>query len=334
MHGPPGTGKSQTITNIIAHALYSGKRVLFVAAKKAALEVVESRLNAIGVGPFCLELHSNKAKKSAVLDQLKTSTELAVKRAPESFQRDASRLFEMRSELHQYVELLHHKQSFGLSLFDLFTQYSQFPKSDDLVIFPPESINGSTADQFSKWLDLAVELQDVGSIIQHPKDHGLAELHLPRYNSQIKAEATVVIGKIKVLLEELKPSSKQVAELVGLNSKITTLSQEEAVLRLTSGLLKLPDTPASLLNAESFEQRMVQLTGLIPNGKKRDEIRNDLLTDFNKGLLDVDAVGLLAEWKAAEQAWFLSRWLKQNKLSRIRLLYFCKSFAVTGQVSV
>ncbi|WP_290797541.1 DUF3320 domain-containing protein [Flavihumibacter sp. UBA7668] len=328
LHGPPGTGKSQTITNIIANALYSGKRVLFVAAKKAALEVVESRLNAIGIGPFCLELHSNKAKKSAVLDQLKASTELAIKSAPESFQRDASRLFELRSELHQYVELLHRQQSFGLSLFDLFTQYSQFPKSEDQVFFPPESINGTTADQWSNWQDLAAELQDVGSIIQHPKDHGLAELQLPRYTSQIKAELTVMVGKIKILLEELKLSSKQVAELAGLSTKISTLSQEEAVLRLTSGLLKLPDTPANLLNADSFEQRMAQLIGLIPHGLKRDEIRNELLTDFNKGLLDINAVGLLAEWNAAEHSWFLSRWLKQNKLSRS-----IRQFAKTGKLT-
>ena len=56
MHGPPGTGKSQTITNIIANALYSGKRVLFVSEKKAALEVVQKRLEEIGLDPFCLEL--------------------------------------------------------------------------------------------------------------------------------------------------------------------------------------------------------------------------------------------------------------------------------------
>lgn len=59
LHGPPGTGKSQTITNMIADALYSGKRVLFVAEKKAALDVVRSRLNAIGLEPYCLELHTN-----------------------------------------------------------------------------------------------------------------------------------------------------------------------------------------------------------------------------------------------------------------------------------
>ena len=63
LHGPPGTGKSQTITNMIANALYQGKRVLFVAEKMAALSVVQSRLEKIGLAPFCLELHSNKATK-------------------------------------------------------------------------------------------------------------------------------------------------------------------------------------------------------------------------------------------------------------------------------
>lgn len=67
LHGPPGTGKSQTITNIIADALANNKKVLFVAAKKAALDVVHTRLENIGLGPFCLESHSNKSKKSDVL---------------------------------------------------------------------------------------------------------------------------------------------------------------------------------------------------------------------------------------------------------------------------
>ena len=76
LHGPPGTGKSQTITNIIANALFNGKKVLFVAEKMAALQVVQRRLEAIGLAPFCLELHSNKAKKSSVLEQLKRTTEV------------------------------------------------------------------------------------------------------------------------------------------------------------------------------------------------------------------------------------------------------------------
>ncbi len=64
LHGPPGTGKSQTITAMIANALTKGKTILFVAEKMAALEVVQKRLASLGIGDFCLELHSNKATKS------------------------------------------------------------------------------------------------------------------------------------------------------------------------------------------------------------------------------------------------------------------------------
>ena len=70
IQGPPGTGKSQTITNIIAEAVARGKRVLFVAEKMAALEVVKRRLDIIGLGDTCLELHSHKTNKRETLDSL------------------------------------------------------------------------------------------------------------------------------------------------------------------------------------------------------------------------------------------------------------------------
>ena len=84
LHGPPGTGKSQTITNIIANALYKGKRVLFVAEKMAALSVVQNRLAAIGLAPFCLEIHSNKTKKSTVISQLKKQRKLSGRPLPKN----------------------------------------------------------------------------------------------------------------------------------------------------------------------------------------------------------------------------------------------------------
>ena len=68
--GPPGTGKSQTITNLIAAALAKGKSVLFVSEKLAALEVVRHRLDRVGLGAFCLELHSHKTQKRQLLDDL------------------------------------------------------------------------------------------------------------------------------------------------------------------------------------------------------------------------------------------------------------------------
>lgn len=76
IQGPPGTGKSQTITNLIAGAVKQGKNVLFVAEKMAALDVVKRRLNAIALGDICLELHSNKANKRQMLDELQRTINL------------------------------------------------------------------------------------------------------------------------------------------------------------------------------------------------------------------------------------------------------------------
>lgn len=76
IQGPPGTGKSQAITNIIADALGRGKKVLFVAEKMAALEVVKRRLDKASIGDACLELHSHTANKRALLEDLKRTMSL------------------------------------------------------------------------------------------------------------------------------------------------------------------------------------------------------------------------------------------------------------------
>ncbi|HEU5116794.1 MAG TPA: DUF4011 domain-containing protein, partial [Isosphaeraceae bacterium] len=76
IQGPPGTGKSQTITNLMAEALGRGQKVLFVAEKLAALEVVKRRLDSVGLGDACLELHSHKTRKKAVLDELRRTLAL------------------------------------------------------------------------------------------------------------------------------------------------------------------------------------------------------------------------------------------------------------------
>lgn len=79
--GPPGTGKSQTITNIIAAVAARGKKVLFVSEKMAALDVVHRRLKQVGLGPLTLELHSNKINKRAVLEELKRTRDGALRPA-------------------------------------------------------------------------------------------------------------------------------------------------------------------------------------------------------------------------------------------------------------
>ncbi len=115
--GPPGTGKSQTISNMIAHTLAQGRTVLFVSEKVAALDVVYRRLQDVGLGEFCLELHSNRAKKVEVLEQLRAAWNLTDLSEEDEWEAAAKQLGEQRGSLNLYVKRIHHRYRNGLTPF-------------------------------------------------------------------------------------------------------------------------------------------------------------------------------------------------------------------------
>ncbi len=102
IQGPPGTGKSQTIATILAQAILDGRSVLFVAEKLAALEVVKRRLENIGLGAACLELHSEKQSKRAVLDELRATLALPPPPKPNR-QAVVERLAMLRGRLNRHA---------------------------------------------------------------------------------------------------------------------------------------------------------------------------------------------------------------------------------------
>ncbi|MGA7306870.1 MAG: DUF4011 domain-containing protein, partial [Rhodothermales bacterium] len=115
LEGPPGTGKSQTISNMIAQCLAEDRTVLFVSEKTAALDVVYRRLRDVGLGEFCLELHSSKARKLDVLEQLRAAWDSHADLDPGQWEREATRLASLRQKLNAFVSHLHHTYPNGLS---------------------------------------------------------------------------------------------------------------------------------------------------------------------------------------------------------------------------
>ncbi|KIS44347.1 DUF3320 domain-containing protein [Kosakonia radicincitans] len=116
LDGPPGTGKSQTIANMIAHNLALGRRVLFVAEKKAALDVVYRRLEAQGLGEFCLELHSSKTSKMDFLKQLERAWDVRDALTGQEWEEEAGKVHSLRNKLNEVVRLLHKRWPNGLTL--------------------------------------------------------------------------------------------------------------------------------------------------------------------------------------------------------------------------
>ena len=175
LHGPPGTGKSQTITNIIANNIVRGRRVLFVAEKKAALSVVHSRLKAIGLADFCLELHSGKTNKNAVLGQIVNTLALR-ENAPEG---DAEEKIEEIKEcvgaLSGECEAMHRKRYLGISLYEGILEYFENQDAPDCLRIDSLFYEKLTAESFRGYLQILAELslraKECGDIQKSPFKH-------------------------------------------------------------------------------------------------------------------------------------------------------------------
>ncbi len=107
IEGPPGTGKSQTIANLIANVLHRGGRVLFVAEKMAALDVVKSRLDRVGLGHFCLPLHASGAKPSAVIEALKEREGIEAPQIGQAATAAANQVKRARTEINGHLAAVH-----------------------------------------------------------------------------------------------------------------------------------------------------------------------------------------------------------------------------------
>ena len=220
LHGPPGTGKSQTITNMIANALYQGKRVLFVAEKMAALSVVQSRLEKINLAPFCLELHSNKATKKHFLEQMDEVLKVTKIKSPEEYAIRSEELFNERKELISYMEALHHKQSSGLSLYDCISEHLAIKENEisDLLL-PKEQM---TANYIFQCREQVEQINAILDIVGQPNQHALYGLE-PMDNRQETLDA------IYALLQEFKGQyEKYTGQLSKLNTSVSlNLKTEE-----------------------------------------------------------------------------------------------------------
>ena len=117
LEGPPGTGKSQTITNLLVRAIAEGKKVLFVAEKRAALQVVQRRLDEVGLGAFTLDLHDKGSRPLAVRAQIKDALQHRVTADRDGIRAARDTLDGSRRGLARYALRLHEKNAAGLSLY-------------------------------------------------------------------------------------------------------------------------------------------------------------------------------------------------------------------------
>ncbi len=331
LHGPPGTGKSQTITNIIANALYKGKRVLFVAEKMAALSVVQSRLAAIGLAPFCLELHSNKTKKSAILAQLKTTTEVLKHSAPEDFEQEAARLHKLRNEMNVYIDTLHKKYPFGLSIYDAIARYLSISNDTEFTM-PQELLDGLTKETILEWNDAVELMVSTGRAFGHPYNHPLTGIEISGYSSTVKDEATKLISDTIGLLSDIKSKLNVLARLLGDANANYDKYQIDIISGIVSKLLQIPELTPTLLQQPRINEVLDDYKEVVVHGKERDKIKGEITTKFMDEILSIEARIKLNEWNQASNKWFIPKFFGQRKIKKQLKPYALSSSIATEDV--
>lgn len=138
VEGPPGTGKSQTIVNTIATSLSLGLKVLFVAEKSAALEVVGARLEAYGMGSFLLPLQANRAGKEQVISSIRDRLEMRACRNPLELDHAIKQFRDTRQKLKLYVDIL--SSTYGKTDLTIYEILGRSIKFTDLINKLPEKI--------------------------------------------------------------------------------------------------------------------------------------------------------------------------------------------------
>lgn len=297
IQGPPGTGKSQTIANVIASAVADGKTVLFVAEKMAALDVVKRRLDHAGVGDACLELHSNKANKRALLDELRRTWELGSPRgefpngllpslnaARDSLNAHAGRLHTAhgpsRLTPYQILGSLVRLRAEGQRPTDITLERAQLWTEEDLK------------KRLAMLDDLLRRIEDIGLPTQHPWRGVGLEAILP-------TELDRLLPTLDALLAEAIELTRQVTALAALfeQSPPRYLVSDVAELVLFAEMVaSSPDLGSDALASEVWNHDVASIQALLTTGGMLEQGLAEAETWLSPGAIDVSIEALLEEF--------------------------------------
>ena len=277
LEGPPGTGKSQTITNLIAQALSTGKSVLFVAEKMAALEVVYRRLCEVGLGEFCLELHSTKANKRSVMQDLKTTLDASLQ-SLSTTQTATERLPVVRELLTNYTNAVH--QPYGTLNISPYRAYGDLDKvlNAPKMLFHADIFQATATDLtdvLREIEDIVAAAEFVGAPAKHPWRETTKTFYSENNLDEIKLTGTQILEKLKAFSVE----AEKLESILGL-PHLKTLADIETASVVASTLARSPGAPFQVLVSEAWNSAPPQATDLIEKGRKTVELRKRIEQNF------------------------------------------------------
>ena len=300
LEGPPGTGKSQTITNLIAQALGGGKSVLFVAEKMAALDVVHSRLVRAGLGEFCLELHSTKANKRGGMRSLAAAIDASLQTAATALPATTA-LPSVRAALTDYVRAVHTPHgTLGMTPFEAYGALAPVrgPESDGSsdrgVPFATPAIprlryTRRVDDVTRQALDTTVrevrELAAAAAGVGDPTRHAWRGAAKTLYTEDDIAAVRALAERLAREIGDVRRQAEDVATAFGL-PPIRTAADVDIADRIASVMSRSPGAAASVLASSAWNEAPPDVLRIIERGRDAARLRAHAEAIFSPSVFD------------------------------------------------
>ena len=306
LQGPPGTGKSQTITNIIAAAIAANKTVLFVSEKMAALEVVHRRLQEAGLGDFCLELHSNKARKKEVLASLSTTLGRAIATQTPPWSDRSDELGRQRGQLNAYPAALHASRPLGQTFYRASARLLNLAAANRarLNIQP----SADTAEpQFRAFMAAAGRLADAAAEVEPVAANPWRGYLPPDWSARAEQRILDLVDGVYVALERAARAARPLAE--GLEISAPDRIDHLGMLAALGDAISAGALPPQFADDVHWVALRARADRWIAAAAADSKRRADLATRWRDALFLADLDGLQARFVAWGSAFVILAWL-------------------------
>jgi very-short-patch-repair endonuclease len=278
IQGPPGTGKSQTITNLIAELISQGKTVLFVAEKMAALEVVKRRLDESHIGDAVLELHSQRATKKSVLDELQRSFDQGRPLTDQGLQ-DIANLKEVQQDLNHYCAVVSSTVGHsGLPFLEVLGRYMRCKREWPALVplsFGPMAgwSEGIFLKRKDRMRELQVHLMEMGRPDHNPFWGSVKNFFTPVDENS----AADTLQQSLQHVAQLQARSGELSQRLMLSQPVT-VQDIDVVCRAARRAAQAPRLQGVQLSTQDWQLRRDVLRALIDAGQAMTALRQQFAT--------------------------------------------------------
>lgn len=322
--GPPGTGKSQTIANLIAQCLAVGKTVLFVAEKTAALDVVHRRLREHGLGECCVELHSNKAERRRFLDQLEASWTSRAGHGDSDWVTVSERLRIRRDELNTYAAAVHTPAANGWTAYRAMGVCVRGRN----ISLPQLNLPASVHHDGKAYESLRTTVEELASTFEAvPAEAALPRVQIPEWSMAWESSLLESCGRLKEAATAFAPVMERFAGAIGLQSRgEVTIELIGRMNRLAQALVKSATEDVSTIFHKQFARFPGALAELRELRRRHEAAIAAVAGSYiGDGLAAIPIDDLDRQWREANAAFWPMSWLARRKVTRL-----LQSFAKGG----